>query len=216
MYFDPGHDNLLCGIDDEGHIVDVTSRSWRHRTHADADQARRARWDEDVVKFQSSFSSANIDSLQAAVHDRVMAWHPLWAHYGEKKQRRLKFSAHVSRQRARDQLANQLLGQDRRTVLFIGDQATRTGYKGHPGYPVTALRDHLGHLGIVVLVDEYRTSATCCDCGNFLDMANYKRPACDNCDVIWHRDLNAACNIKSVVDSYLAGKRRPSHLRAYR
>lgn len=193
----------------------MTSRDWRHRTHADADQTRRARWNDDVNKFTSTLHSSDIDKLQLAVHDRVLDWTSLWAHYSENKQRRLKFSAHVTRQRARDQLANLLLGHDRRTVLFIGDQASKTGYHGHPAYPVTALRDHLAHVGIVVLVDEYRTSATCSNCGAFLHMADYKHPVCDQCDVVWQRDVNAARNIKSVVDNYIAGKRRPSHLRKH-
>lgn len=211
-YFDPGHDSLLCGIDDNGHITDVTSQSWRHRTHADEHQARRARWDDTVKMTTTTLNSTDVDGLQQALHERIINWTTLWSHYGELKLRRLAFSAHVTRQRARDQIANYLFGRDRHTVLFIGDQATRTGYRGHPGYPVTALRDHLASTGIVILVDEYRTSATCSDCHDFVDMDQYKYPYCKYCQHRWHRDVNAACNIKAIVDAYVAGRGRPSHL----
>jgi len=129
-YFDPGHDSLLCGIDDNGHITDVTSQSWRHRTHADEHQARRARWDDTVKMTTTTLNSTDVDGLQQALHERIINWTTLWSHYGELKLRRLAFSAHVTRQRARDQIANCLFGRDRQTILFIGDQATRTGYRG--------------------------------------------------------------------------------------
>jgi len=70
-YIDPGHDSLLCGIDDDFNVTDIESRNWRHRTHADAHQARRSRWDVGLVKISTTLYSANLDTLAAAVHERV-------------------------------------------------------------------------------------------------------------------------------------------------
>ena len=81
----------------------------------------------------------------------------------------------------------------------------------------------------VYLVDEFRTSKCCYNCGEnlekFVERRNprpWKRDQtimvhgllrCTSCKCLWNRDVNASLNIRRVVEEHIKGNGRPVYLR---
>ena len=104
-----------------------------------------------------------------------------------------QFWAKSKRQRALDFVARDLVGHDNSpkkhpaAISFVGDMATNGSPKGNGPVPAIACREHLAKKGLLVLVDEFRTSCMCSSCGNATDDKMYHpqqlgpRFRCSNC-----------------------------------
>ncbi|GAA5809831.1 hypothetical protein MFLAVUS_003246 [Mucor flavus] len=66
----------------------------------------------------------------------------------------------------------------RRTVVAYGDASIRGTYKGHSSIPVKAVQRAIATKAVVISVDEFRTSVTCCRCFGRLENTPDERLSC--------------------------------------
>ena len=226
-FFDPGQHALFAGVDDDpAHDQKPLVRSSAHYhsvcRHGER-TATRAVWDHDQKQALNELSRHSLATLEpatlkASLNVHLGHLHQLHRHYGQIKWRRLAFSSRVSKSRALALLADQLLGKDRKTIVFVGDCATQTGFRKNVSAPVVELREYIARFGMVVLVDEWGTSSVCSSCDAHVstssrDGGSYKAPKCLGCGLVHQRDVNAAANVRSIVRSYFGNKGRPANLR---
>ena len=85
----------------------------------------------------------------------------------------------------------------------------------HRAVPGVSLRDHLASKGTVISAPEKFTTKmhhACQQTLSFTDKGSYHFPWCPHCSCHVDRDLNAALNIRAVVEAYFRGEPRPSYL----
>lgn len=133
---------------------------------------------------------------------------------------RRRHRSNLSRARAKaiDKLANVLMkkpGDGSQRIVAFGD-----GQFGHTRYGPLPRKDFLRSCalrGVVVLIDEYKTTQMCSRCGAKLiknTVTRVFRCASETCrDREVDRDINAAENIGSILICKLNGRQAPVHLR---
>lgn len=111
-----------------------------------------------------------------------------------------------------------LIAPDKDTVVVFGSGFTgRKQPKGDRQGPIAvpSIRAALASRRIVVLVDEYNTTARHLVCGSKLveDPDDNHEKICLTCDMRVDRDGNASSNIRAVWTSDRTTGMRPEHLR---
>lgn len=153
--------------------------------------------------------------------------------------RRARFTSYMKRDKTLDSICHRLCGAEIRSsdksivasdrpvlVAFGAANACSTGF-GYAPAPQSRLRRRLEniHGARVSLIDEFRTSRACSACSSTLD-AVYSRgrkihgvlkcPVCrsspDMAPLHWHRDVNAARNIRAAYLSLARDGTRPQAL----
>ena len=106
---------------------------------------------------------------------------------------------------------SETFGSSKEIVLAFGNWSRTTQMRGLPSSPVVGIKRVLSKHFAVVTVDEFRTTGTCCKCGNWrmqpvperaIDVDGHKKEnrslrRCPNedCKALFSRDYNAAINI---------------------
>ena len=217
--FDPGKNDLLVG-----HKGTKLSRSeWEKRRgtkRAQTELERRKRihsiHDTEALLSMNHLNTADaaLFKQRLAARHTVDAWNRLWDFYGSRWRARQRFNLKMREQRSYAYMANLVLGPTHTKVCVLGDAVFNASQKGLPPTPTLAIRRYLARFGRVVLVNEHRTSKTCCCCGGEM----HKHPDawkifnCRSCKITWSRDANASRNIAKCYEAHHDGVARPAHL----
>lgn len=159
--------------------------------------------------------------------------------------RRAQYDQHLRRDKVLDQVIRQLTGGSlspsscRETHIALGSAAACcSSGRGHASAPLGRLRWRLEkvHKIDVTLIDEFRTSQNCSTCREArlysvrmtdrvrgICQPSWVLKACPMCrntagtgPKVWHRDLNAALNIRACFYALAARKPRPLYLERLR
>lgn len=81
----------------------------------------------------------------------------------------------------RQQIQQQLIphNDQRRTVVAYGDASIRGTYKGNTPIPVKKVQRAIAEKAVVIPVDEFRTSVTCCHCQRRLNNVTGELNTCN-------------------------------------
>ena len=171
--------------------------------------------------FKTASTAAIEDALRERLQDGV--WGAMWAFYGSRRQARRRFDGKMKATRAWARMANRILGPDHRRIAVLGNAVFNASSRGIPPTPTKSMWRRLAQWGLVVLVDEYLTSAICaiCHSPNFQHQQVWSIKHCTNsgfgvlpaCGITWQRDRNAALNIATIYEDHMAGRARPEQLR---
>ena len=149
--------------------------------------------------------------------------------------RRAQYDHFLRRDRVLDQVIKELTGGSlspsscRETHIALGSAAAYCSLaRGHDSVSMSRFRWRMEkvHNIAVTLVDEFRTSKNCSTCrvARLYEVKVKKRscwalkacPCCRNSSgtgpKVWHRDLNAAFNIRACFYARTAGQDRPTYL----
>jgi transposase len=146
-----------------------------------------------------------------------------------KKKKNWRFKCARFNKKAMAKAAKKLVGErPRETLIGFGDWSQRDGFvKGKKKAPIKKLRRAIRDRGAtVVLIDEFRTSKCCSACKTSFVMnmkyrngegrlvKSHEAVRCKNneCRYSWHRDANAARNIREVLLALVRGEPRPAYL----
>ena len=154
-------------------------------------------------------------------------------------QSRLQWWATINRQRSEQNMLNRFketFGDPTQVVIGYGNWCPSRNTRHQLPFMRKGLRK-AGYL--VVLVDEFRTSARCynCECeeGKCVTFHKCKNPRprrrnqntykevivrhglvkCTKCNGFWNRDKNSSLNILRIMEYHRAGFRRPAYLRRH-
>lgn len=156
--------------------------------------------------------------------------------------RRAQYDHYLRKDKVLDQVIRQLTGGSlspsscRETHIALGSAAACcSSGRGHDSAPLGRFRWRLEkvHKINVTLIDEFRTSQNCSACRQArlypvkmtdrlrgrVHQPSWVLKACPSCrntagtgPRIWHRDVNAALNIRACFYAQVAGEPRPEHL----
>ncbi|KAI3652982.1 hypothetical protein MP228_002407 [Amoeboaphelidium protococcarum] len=215
-----------CGLDDR--IADVptdqtpfadgthelvyTTARWREENGEKFGEKKKAEWNEiapEVVNAMAQIPSAKSTSFLGIIqHLQYVLQHrdAFTGFYRPEMWRKLRRKLFSKRQRAYDNLARMLTlrqdGQfDHNTIIAYGAGNFDTASPGYPATPNKRLFYELKKRCRVRLVPEYRTSQRCSNCEFELGQSRVwriKHCSNNNCLAIWHRDVNAARNIRYI------------------
>ncbi|KAI3657916.1 hypothetical protein MP638_003553 [Amoeboaphelidium occidentale] len=241
---DPNRQDLFMAYDGKQKFQ-VTGKEWRYMSGITAAKKKRENWlkkRNDIVNANSNVPTSKVSHV-SDLHNHffyLFAHLNLWFDfYGSRQWRQLRKRSSIKRQQALDLIVNRIIGKVERKcylghkgvnakqsrsynnvfVAFGGGQFSSTS-RGHHPIPRRSLINALKQRKIPMrLVDEFRTSMLCCKCKEPLPkrgMWNVKR--CDNCNIFWNRDVNAAVNIREVSISVNAsnGVRPGKFSRSYK
>ncbi|KAI3638781.1 hypothetical protein MIR68_003279 [Amoeboaphelidium protococcarum] len=174
------------------HELVYTTARWREENGENLGEKKRAEWNERAPEIVNAMATFLPDAFTGFYRPEM------W-----RKLRRKLFS---KRQRAYDNLARMLTlrqdGQfDHNTIIAYGAGNFDTASPGYPATPNKRLFYEPKKRCRVRLVPEYRTSQRCSNCEFQLVQSRVWRiNYCpnNNCLAIWHRDVNAARNIRYI------------------
>ncbi|CAO0801449.1 unnamed protein product [Mucor circinelloides] len=137
-------------------------RSWQHREHKGYAYSDR--------KMAQDYIARVVLGRTKAGEDFKLA------HSSSSSSRRKK------RKRFRQQHQPELrpLTDIRRTVIAYGDANIRGTYKGNTPIPVKSVQRAIAEKAIVITVDEFRTSVTCCHCHRRLNNTTSELHGCNH------------------------------------
>jgi hypothetical protein len=157
--------------------------------------------------------------------------------------RRIRWRTSIGKQRDLSLLGNLIRRKfGSNPLIVMGDKSAQTTVRFQPPTQGVAMRYQLYRLRFhVMLVDEYRTSTSCPDCGQRtmktlikrINPRPWKRQAypetsihgllecnsiqcrsdCGGRTKKWNRDLMAVCNFRRIWDAHLNGRERPDDLK---
>lgn len=238
---DPGCNSLLTLYTNEGEFIRMTTSEYRHISQMDKQRfwnnntRKRNPEYSKVLKGLQTFKISNINTYKDRVKYVLRHCDMLFRFCAEKSFRKWKFKTYIYSQKALYELCKRVSGgQPEKTLLGLGDWSRTDGViKGHPPGPVKKMRRFLKRFIKVVDLDEYMSSKGCSECGH--DCVNIKsrqwvkekgkkkfrkskiheivRCSSNECSITWHRDENGSKNLEQLLDSLIAGRGRPLHLR---
>ncbi len=123
-----------------------------------------------------------------------------------------------------DRLCNRIVGGKKNVLVAFGAALPSQGF-GYAGKPLRLLRRQLAMRCRVVILDEHYTSQVCSGCGHRQGATRQQcklSPArarkvengrqkelfevrfCKGCNKFWHRDVNAARNMRLVLEEIIS------------
>jgi hypothetical protein len=145
--------------------------------------------------------------------------------------RKLKLNGYINRKRSEQKLLNRFesqFGSPNKVIIGFGDFEQRKHMKFKEPIKGKGMRTLFRKNGYkTYLVDEFRTSCKCANCGNdcckFMTRESPKPYrnnlqlvhgllGCKTCIGFWNRDCNGAVNIWKIIKNTILGKSRPSYL----
>ena len=231
---DPGCHTLVTLYDGRGGYFAYGKKE--HYESAGFNQARRQRdkWDKATdERTRAALNSLRDHSFLAQpASDMADAWRGraaiedvLWAHYGRKSFRNLRFKTFRRKQKAYDRLRRQIRewSGDSKAVLALGAANFSVSRKGTVSGPLKEMAQELAREFRVVYTDEFRSSLCCHKCGEKMvhprkqvELADGKKVSrevfciyrCEQCKRFRNRDRNASRNIRDFMLCRLTGARK--------
>ena len=141
----------------------------------------------------------------------------LRTYYGSRTWRNIRFTRSSWTRKKVAKAVNLIAPDPRAVVVFGAGFSGRSQTKGDKKGPVAvaSIRAALASRRVVVMVDEYNTTACHLTCGTKMveDEDDPHEKVCPRCEIKVDRDGNAAENIHLVWTSHITTGTRPSHLR---
>ena len=160
----------------------------------------------------------------------------LLPYYEQQIFRKIKFNSKINTTRSEDNMINRFkekFGAPDKVVIGFGDWEQKQQMKYKEPTKGIGMRKLFRKAGYkVYLVDEFRTSCRCFNCGGECEHSNERRQLnprpwmrskreyisvhgllrCKTCNVWWNRDKNSSLNIQKIVKCVVEGKERPDYL----
>lgn len=158
----------------------------------------------------------------------------LMNHYAKPIYRRLRWKSYINKKRSEQRLINLFsahYGKSNNVVLCFGDFEQKKHMKFKEPTMGKGMRQLFRRAGYrVLLVDEFRTSCRCHDCGGVCEKFIYapnprpwkreKKPIvkrhgilrCSSCSRTWNRDCNGALNIMKIAQCVRSNVSRPDYM----
>ena len=160
----------------------------------------------------------------------------LLPYYEQELFRKMKFNSKINATRSEDRMINRFkdkFGSPEEVVIGFGDWEQKQQMKYKEPTKGIGMRKLFRKAGYkVYLVDEFRTSCRCYNCGGECEHSNERKQTnprswmrkereyisvhgllkCKTCNVWWNRDKNSSLNIQKIVKCVVEGKDRPSYL----
>jgi|GEM_PF-6071062 hypothetical protein len=253
---DPNKGNILQMIDERGLRLRYTAAQRRFETHSTRYRKIRSEreyqtfsspdstddepiWLRDAIVYMKSFNSRTTDfsAFLTYVKEKNLFAERFRDFYFEMWHRKFKFNVKINAKRSRDLFLNrfeELYGSSKNTVLCIGDWEQRPGMSfGKAPSMGIGIRNWFRKRNYpVYLVDECRTSLTCCDCKeeNEYKWQRRKDPRpwkkgktqkvwglsrCKNsqCRIVHNRDVNSSKNILEISLCHISLQGRPDYFK---
>lgn len=246
--FDPGKGNLFFAVDGDGlaaHVMRYTAQFRRvDGKHKKYGKKRLKIKKEERIggvtmeSIESSLTRYNAKTLKLAdfldfVGEKSRVRNKLLEVYSRLCWRNFRFAQHLAIRKHEEAVLDHfelLFGPPDRVVVTAGDYSRRTTHmRGRRPVPCIGTRRMFRRRGYAtLLVDEFRTSKCCSNCGcvneqflsiphpryhNVDDIMSWSILRCTSCGMIWNRDRNAANNIWRISRCEFDRVERPAHLR---
>ena len=192
-----------------------------------------------VQEWEEYLSTCNhktlhIDSFKEYLKKKNEVNSKLLPFYGQEIFRKHQWWATINRQRSEQNMLNRFkkkYGDPTQVVIGFGNWCPYRNPRHQPPFMRKGLRKLFQDAGyLVVLVDEFRTSAQCYHCreGKCETFLKCKNPRpwksdetivrhglvrCTKCNRLWNRDNNSSLNILRIMECHRAGHQRPAYLR---
>ncbi len=210
---DPGHNDLTTCAYGDGTVVRCSTARYHDLAGFNREKRLRERWLKkapDIDVIQRDIPTPKVGNTESFLtHCRYVAedWKRLHDYYAANRFRQSSFRSHVGRQKAYSIICKEMLRVE--VDKFYPDKVVAYGAASFSCFggqvaPVKQLFRQLKRRCVVRKVDEFRTSITCSNCHapfpKKREMDPYKSKQCANeaCRKLWHRDVNAAENIRRV------------------
>jgi hypothetical protein len=251
---DPNKGNLVQLQDENGVLLRYTATQRRRETHSGRYRSlclkrQREAWgiaqqDEESITLGNNLESlkevnsrgTSLEKFLEYVKEKNLMAQRFREHYTQYYHRKFAFNTKINSKRSKDKFLNRLeqtYGSPSSTVLCIGDWEQSQGISfGKAPTMGCGIRNWFRQRGYrVYLVNECRTSITCCKCKseNEYNWLKRKDPRpwkdelqkvwglsrCINsqCRVIHNRDVNSSSNILEISRSLVDGGDRPQYFR---
>jgi hypothetical protein len=238
---DPGGRSLFTTCDDDGNILQCSSREYKHLTG----QKKRLKKinrikdaSKDILSLnKATFKVSNPEAYSENLLTIFNSYNKLETEYGRDIYRKMKFTCYQNKQKTFKILANRLAGKYRgSTIIGYGNGGVRRkGIRGC-GMPVSEFNKYLKHrCGFIYVYDinEWGTTVNCNGCRRRtvdvyvweekelpdgttkrIRRKIYGLRRCNNneCSITWNRDVNASKNIRFLLERELKGLERPKYL----
>ena len=252
---DPNKGNLLQMVSEDGIRFRYTAQQRRFETHSA--RYRKIRLEREMEVFSAPSLDGETVGLKEAikqmkeVNSRTSDFQGFMKYVEEKNlfaeqfrdfyfemwHRKFKFNTFINEKRSKDRFLNKfqsLYGTPQTTVLCVGDWEQRPGISfGKASTMGVGIRNWFRKKGYeVYLVDECRTSLTCCKCKheNEYNWQTRKDPRpwmqgksqkvwglsrCQNsqCRIVHNRDNNSSDNILEICQAHLMFEPRPEYFK---
>jgi len=230
---DPGKDNLLVLLDNNGNVVKFTNcekvhLTGQHRLRKKLDKFRK---NKGILKIEEELGTVNSKSCFAylfyefiIVKNRVNSL--LSEKYENEIFRKLRWYGHVNKKRYYKEVGRRIKEKFGDRPIFYGDWDGRGNLRGKAPTPGIGLKRIISRTSKVYNLDEFRTSA----------LSHVGEERCNNLEVLKDgrvqsvhailtyktlsgghgcigRDLNAVRNMCKIVCSHLDGDGRPYRFR---
>ena len=228
---DPGAD-FVCSayageVTDKGRskCIQVSTKELRHHSKMTEQKQwmrKQTQHYREYARISTSLPTlrtGDFDECIANVKDTLAVAEFLFNFQRKQKFRAWRFKTVRFGKKALVQAVNKILGEaDRsKTLIGFGDWSQQDGFiKGKEKAPVKKIRRMMRELGVkVVKVDEHRTSKCCSECGvgenenvKFEGKKCHRIIRCNNneCNTVWHRDVNGSRNIRAVLMGMVRGE----------
>jgi hypothetical protein len=214
-----------------------SNREYRHRLRVLPRQHKVEKWleREQLKKFlddMPSFKQMTVPLLERHIRYCFTRIEDVLKFYGCAQYRKFKQNGHYTKQRVLEKMVDKITKKRRNVVLAYGSANVGSCVRHNPPIAAKAFRRRCQQKCKVVMIDEYRTSRVCSECGgNLKQMKGEKVPehdkapqewkrksiwavqVCQDCGMVWNRDRNASINILSIFHSLISTGERPAPFR---
>lgn len=147
----------------------------------------------------------------------LLEWQEL---VSQKKFAKLKFEQYIRKRKIIDEIARKIMRPKRKTpndgktverkkknIIFAGTTEISPIIKGYVKAPLKSLIRSLSRFADVVMVDEFRTTMLCSNCYQpaLTSSSPHRWQHCNECAIMWNRDINAGRNILYLGRARLLG-----------
>ena len=250
--FDPNKGNLMLAVNGDGHDADVFRYTAQYRRVEGKmkkyEKKRLKIKNEEIInnvsvqEIEEDLSEFSSKTVQLAtfleyVHAKSGARVKMNEVYSRLCWRKFRFAEKLAIKKCEEKVMDNFeakFGPPGHVIVAAGDWSAKHHMRGKRATPGIGTRKMIAKRGYkVVLVDEYRSSKHCSNCGAHGEMGvneqflRIEHPndnktgtvlswailRCTSCGMFWNRDRNAAINLWRIARSELDGNGRPADLR---
>ena len=232
---DPGRTNIFYGaekMEDESiKTYKFTRNEYYHKAGIAKAKKKTERWNEPIQPFLNELSENSPKTNDPDRWGKYLQiyseyYEILWDHYTEKKWSRQRFHLYIMKRKAVDHFFQSLTfkGSPKPKIAYGSAKFNSTG-KGEVAVPTTAMYKACSRYYWIDLVDEFRTTMCCAECGeqlhkvatkneddNLRDVRGLRWCGSTKCRKFLSRDKNAALNILACFVSEDQSGERPEAL----
>ena len=233
---DPGVRALHTSCNEEGDIIQTTTREYRHKSKMIYACKKRENWYKkwgyyEYWKKIPTFKTIKLNKMKSYLDYVLPKLNILFGFHKEKGFRGLKFRSYCRSKATLTEICKKI-ANGKKTLVGFGDYSQQHGLvKSHPTTPILKFKRELKKFCNVIDIDEYRTSKTCNACHKEITLYRNKqirkdregnpkkarmsnvysviRCSSNECKLCcMDRDINASKNILLLLKLQKEGKER--------